>query len=70
MNTASHPALRRNLTLCAAALAVAAAAFWATMLIAPPISEALTSMPAEATPAVTICEVLPTGDVVNCSIQN
>ncbi|MGU3541066.1 hypothetical protein [Methylobacterium sp. A54F] len=60
---------RRNLTLFAAAFALAAAAFWAIMLTAPPTS--LASATAQAgTPVVTICDVLPTGDVTNCSLQN
>ena len=60
----------RIATLFTAGFALAAAAFVATMLFSPPVTEASVKTPASRTEAVTICEYLPTGDVANCTIQN
>ena len=70
MTIAQHSEPQHRLFLGAAAFALAAAAFWATMLTAPPISEASVGAPASRTGAVTICETLPSGDIANCTIQN
>lgn len=63
-------ALRRNLLLATAALALASAAFWATMLTAPPTSRAAVSTPVPSRPVVTLCAYLPTGDIEHCTLHN
>ena len=60
----------RIATLFTAGFALAAAAFVATMLVSPPVTEASDKTAVSRTEAVTICEYLPTGDVANCTIQN
>ena len=63
-------ALRRNLLLATAALALASAAFWATMLTVPPTSRAAVSTPVPSRPVVTLCAYLPTGDIEHCTLHN
>jgi hypothetical protein len=55
--------------LFAAGFVLAAAMFVTTMLTLPPTSEAAISE-TRATPPLTICEFLPTGDIASCTLQN
>ncbi|MGH1569413.1 hypothetical protein ACRAWG_00540 [Methylobacterium sp. P31] len=59
----------RVLQLFTAGFLLAAAMFVTTMLTSPPTSEAAISE-SGATPPLTICEFLPTGDIASCTIQN
>ncbi len=59
---------RRSTKLFGAAFAVAAAAFWATMLTSPPVSVA--ASPAALASAQVACAVTIMGDVASCSSQN
>ena len=65
-----HSPLRRNLVLFAAALAVAATAFWATVLVSPPQSQASVGAPVLLPYGVGHCDVLPTGDTAMCDMEN
>lgn len=70
MSVAQRPARQHPLVLGAAAFALAAAAFWATMLTAPPTSHASVGAVVTPTGSPAICEYLPTGDIASCTIQN
>lgn len=60
----------RALHLLAAGSLLASAIFVTTMLIAPPTSEASINSAAAPTATPAICDVLPSGDIANCTIQN
>jgi hypothetical protein len=60
---------RRSTKLFGAAFAVAAAAFWATMLISPPVSVAAAS-PTVGASAEAACMVTSIGDIASCGSRN
>jgi hypothetical protein len=61
--------LQKHVAIAAAAFGIAAAAFWATVLVSPPTSQAAVNIPGSGLTAITTCEYLPTGDISHCTVQ-